>query len=297
MSFSLQNCRVEPLQKALGLPIDVLRLDLIHPVVSGNKWFKLKEYIKAAKAENKAVILTFGGAYSNHIVATAAASKMEGFKSIGVIRGEEPEHWSPTLQNAKEFGMQLFFVSRTDYRIKQIPAEVYWQNQPSEIFEIPEGGYGLLGKIGAKDILQFFNTYSYSHIVSAVGTGTTLAGLIEGANPSQKIIGVSVLKNAFSLQREIADLLPAYKQDCFQLISDYHFGGYAKYTQELLSFMNSLYKKTLLPTDFVYTAKAFYAVLDSFKNGFFTEQDKVLFIHTGGLQGNSSLPKGTLIFG
>lgn len=297
MSFSLQNCRVESLQSALGLPIDVLRLDLIHPVVSGNKWFKLKEHIKAAIAENKTVILTLAGAYSNHMVATAAASKTEGFKSIGVIRGEEPERWSPTLQTAKEFGMQLFFVSRTDYRLKKIPVEVYDQHVPSEIFEIPEGGYGLLGKIGATDILQFFDTSSYTHIISAVGTGTTLAGLTEAVKPSQKIIGVPVLKNAFSLQKEIEDLLQAEKQNCFQLINDYHFGGYAKYTQELLSFMNSFYKATKVPTDFVYTAKAFYAALDGFKKGIFTKGDKILLIHTGGLQGNSSLPKGTLIFG
>jgi 1-aminocyclopropane-1-carboxylate deaminase len=297
MSFSLQNCRVQPLQHPMDFPIDVLRLDLLHPVISGNKWFKLKGYLKAAKAENKTTLLTFGGAYSNHIVATAAASKQEGFKSIGIIRGEEPKVWSPTLLAAKSYGMNLVFLSRSSYREKEIPPEVHLQNFPSDIFEIPEGGYGRLGKEGAKDILKSFDPASYTHIVSAVGTGTTLAGLSEASKSKQKIIGIPVLKNAFSLQHEIEDLLSTEKQSSFELISDYHFGGYAKRTQELIDFMNAFYRDTAIPTDFVYTAKALYGVFDLFRKGSFKNEDKILFIHSGGLQGNLSLPKGTLIFG
>ncbi|RYZ28880.1 MAG: pyridoxal-phosphate dependent enzyme [Chitinophagaceae bacterium] len=297
MSFSIQNCSVQSLQSATGLPIDVLRLDLIHPVVSGNKWFKLKEYLRVAKAENKTTLLTFGGAFSNHIVASAAAAKMEGFNSIGIIRGEEPRTWSPTLLAAKTYGMSLIFESRTAYREKQVPPPVYQQYAPSEIFEIPEGGYGLLGKQGAMSILHCIDTSSYTHIVCAVGTGTTLAGLVEVAKENQKIVGIPVLKNAFSLQNEIANLLSPEKQNRFELITDYHFGGYAKRTSELIAFMNSFYRDTEIPTDFVYTGKTMFAVFDLFRKGFFTLSDKILFIHTGGLQGNLSLQKGTLIFG
>lgn len=297
MRFSLQNCRVQTLQSSTGLPVDVLRLDLIHPVVSGNKWFKLKEYITAAKSENRTALLTFGGAYSNHIVATAAAAELEGFSSIGVIRGEEPASWSPTLLAAKSFGMKLFFQSRTSYREKEIPASIYQQYSASEILEIPEGGYGHLGKEGARSILDFVDVTNYTHIVCAVGTGTTLAGLVAASNEDQKIIGIPVLKNAASLSNEIANLLPPEKQTSFTLIHDYHFGGYAKRTPELIAFMNTLYRDTELPSDFVYTGKAMFGVFDLFQNGSFQQSDKILFIHTGGLQGNLSLPKGTLIFG
>jgi 1-aminocyclopropane-1-carboxylate deaminase len=297
MSFSLQDCRVQPLKSATGLPINVLRLDLLHPVVSGNKWFKLKEYLKAAKADNKKTLLTFGGAFSNHVVATAAAAKIEGFSTVGIIRSEEPKEWSPTLLAARSLDMNLFFTSRAAYREKQIPPQVSRQYASSEIFIIPEGGYGLLGKEGAKSILASFDTARYTHILCAVGTGTTLAGLIDAASPKQKVIGIPVLKNAFSLRQEIEDLLPPEKKFCFELVDGYHFGGYAKRTQDLIDFMNRFYSDTQIPLDFVYTAKTFYAVLDLFKKQFFTGNDNVLLIHSGGLQGNLSLPKGTLIFG
>lgn len=296
MSFSLQNCRTDHLFPAYQLPVDVLRLDLLHPTISGNKWFKLKEYLRHAKAEEKTTLLTFGGAFSNHIVATAASAQMQGLKSIGIIRGEEPKVLSHTLIAAKSYGMQLFFISREAYKHKAIP-EVYRQFNRTEIYEIPEGGYGNLGMAGAKDILGQFEASSYTHIVSAVGTGTTLAGLIDAAHSHQKIIGIPVLKNIFSLQQEIEDLLPVEKGPSFELIFDYHFGGYAKQTTGLLAFMNELYQKSGIPTDFVYTGKVFYAVIDLFKKGYFSDQDQVLLVHTGGLQGNLSLPKGTLIFG
>jgi 1-aminocyclopropane-1-carboxylate deaminase len=296
MSFPTLNCRVDSLATSFDLPIDVLRLDLLHPVISGNKWFKLKEYLHIAKEEKKTTLLTFGGAYSNHIVATAAAAQMAGLKSIGIIRGEEPGEWSPTLMAAKDYGMQLYFISRAAYQQKEVPTEIYRSLLPSETIVIPEGGYGRLGMIGARDILLSIEASSYTHIVSAVGTGTTLTGLVDAANPEQRVIGIPVLKNAHSLQREIADLLPAGKQTSFELQSDYHFGGYAKRTPALVDFMNAFYRRTCIPTDFVYTGKTFYAVLDLLKKGFFSKAAKILVVHTGGLQGNLSLPNGTLIF-
>lgn len=296
-SFS-EICRIDSLSSFYNLPItvDVLRLDLVHPVISGNKWFKLKEFIREAKEKNKQTLLTFGGAYSNHIVATAAAAKLNGFKSIGIIRGEAPEMFSPTLQEAQGFGMDLFFTARKDYADKKIPEQVFQLYKEEDVYKIPEGGYGRQGALGISGILSGNSTQSYTHLLSAVGTGTTLAGLTCGAQPEQKVIGISVLKNAFSLQPEIEALLPEEKQNRFTLLHNYHFGGYAKYTKNLLQFMNELYSATSIPTDFVYTAKAFYAAFDLLKNDHFAATDKLLILHTGGLQGNRSLKKGTLIF-
>ncbi len=276
--------------------VDVLRLDLLHPVVSGNKWFKLKEYLIEAKALNKKTIASFGGAYSNHIVATAAAAQMNGLKSMGIIRCQKPRQLSHTLQQAMNFGMELHFISREAYKEKTIPSEVWMHYDPNEIYFINEGGYGSKGMEGAKDILNQTDASSYTHIIAAVGTGTTVAGLTEASNSNQKIIGISVLKNSFSLQQEIEALLSKDNQKKFSLIHDYHFGGYAKCTQALLNFMNDWYRQTGIPSDFVYTGKLFFAANDLVQKNYFPEKSRLLIIHSGGLQGNQSLSKGTLIF-
>jgi 1-aminocyclopropane-1-carboxylate deaminase len=293
-----ENVRIDPVHSLLKYhtTADVLRLDLIHPVISGNKWFKLKEYLKEAKALDKKIILTFGGAYSNHIVATAAASNQNGFKSIGIIRGEKPTTFSHTLQQAMEFGMQLFFISREEYKEKIIPPSIYDRYNQDEIYVINEGGYGHKGVEGTKNILKQVDATPYSHIVAAVGTGTTLAGLIEASDQHQKIIGLSILKNNFALQQEVENLISKENQHRFTIIHDYHFGGYAKHTKELIEFMNRWYHSTHIPSDFVYTGKLFFAVNDLIQKNYFTQQSKLLIIHSGGLQGNQSLPKGTLIF-
>lgn len=298
MSFPSLQCRIEPalFLHSSSVAVDVLRLDLLHPVVSGNKWFKLKEYVKEAKATGKTTLLTFGGAYSNHIVATAAVAQSEGFKSIGIIRGEEPKTWSQTLLAAKQYGMNLHFVSRKEYKLKEIPTGIYSNTAATDFYGIPEGGYGEKGVQGAREILLRNKTNSYTHILSAVGTGTTLAGLVSAAEPQQKVIGIPVLKNAFSLQQEIEALLPADKREAFTLVFDYHFGGYAKHLPQLLQFMNEFYSQTKIPTDFVYTGKAFFAAFDLLAKNVFPPGSKLLLIHTGGLQGNLSLKKSTLIF-
>ncbi|HYO22155.1 MAG TPA: pyridoxal-phosphate dependent enzyme, partial [Flavisolibacter sp.] len=267
------------------------------PVVSGNKWFKLKRYLLDARQSGKNTLLTFGGAYSNHIAATAAAANEQRFRSIGIIRGEEPSPLSHTLAAAASAGMKLYFISREAYQRKTIPIKIYHENDKNELYVIPEGGYGNPGVDGASEILQIKDFASYTHIISAVGTGTTLAGLVTAAGPHQKVIGIPVLKNALSLQKEIDDLLPLVNHSSFQLLNDYHFSGYAKQSAELFHFMNRLFLQTGIPTDFVYTAKAFYAAFDLLEKGFFSTNDKILLLHTGGLQGNLSLPKGTLIFG
>ena len=299
MDISSKNCRVDHLSSIYQfLPVvDVLRLDELHPVVSGNKWFKLKEYLKDAKANGKKILLTFGGAYSNHIVATSAAAQTMEFSSVGIIRGEDPVILSHSLKTAVSYGMKLYFVSREVYRKKAVPEKVFTDYEESDIYIIPEGGYGKKGMMGAQDILLQNDISVYTHFVSAVGTGTTLAGISAAGLPHQKIIGISVLKNNQSLQQEIKDLLPAEKHSSFELLHDYHFGGYARHTKELIAFMDELYVQTAIPTDFVYTAKSFYAVFDLVHTGYFAPNHKILLLHTGGLQGNVSLPKGTLIYG
>lgn len=297
-TIHLENIRIDRahfLQK-FHATVDVLRLDLIHPVISGNKWFKLKEYLKHAKSLNKKIILTFGGAYSNHIVATAAVAKENGFKSIGIIRGEKPATLSHTLLDAMSFEMDLFFISREDYKKKIIPPGVSDRYKKEEIYVINEGGYGAKGVEGAKDILYLSDSSSYTHIIDVVGTGTTIAGLIEASTEQQTIVGISSMKNNFSLQQEIEKFLSEENKKRFQLIHDYHFGGYAKYTLKLIDFMNEWYRQTTIPSDFVYTGKLFFAVHDLLGKNYFPPDSKILIIHSGGLQGNQSLPKGTLIF-
>lgn len=298
MSLLSPQIRIDSLSSLCSLPLtaDVLRLDLLHPVVSGNKWFKLKEYITAAQREGKTALLTFGGAYSNHLLATAAAAQMHGLKSIGIVRGEEAGAPSYTLLAAKAYGMRLYFVSRAVYRGKTVPPQVYEDQEAEKIYTVSEGGYGALGAKGAMDILLRNNTSAYTHIVTAVGTGTTLAGLAAAALPHQKVIGIPVLKNAASLQPEIDGLLPPERHKGFELIPDYHFGGYAKYNDALLRFMNDFYHRTKIATDFVYTGKAFYAAFDLLAKKYFSPDGKILLVHTGGLQGNGSLKKEALIF-
>lgn len=276
--------------------VDVLRLDLIHPVVSGNKWYKLKEYLAEAIRLNRKTILTFGGAFSNHIVATAAATKEYGLKSIGIIRGERPVRLSHTLADAAGFGMQVYFVSRSDYNNKSIPGEVFADHSEKDIYIINEGGYGQKGAEGAKDILKHVRIDRYTHVIAAVGTGTMLAGLIESPGEHHSVLGISVLKNNYSLQNEIENLISENRHRSFTLVHDYHFGGYAKCTKELVGFMNQWYVQTQIPSDFVYTGKLFFAVNDLVEKNHFTDGSKLLVMHSGGLQGNQSLPKGTLIF-
>jgi 1-aminocyclopropane-1-carboxylate deaminase len=293
-----ENLRIDPVSSLYKFhtTADVLRLDLIDPVISGNKWFKLKEYISQAIELNKKVIITFGGAYSNHIVATAAASRANNLKSIGIIRGEKPVEFSHTLKNAISYGMELFFESREAFKNKEVPQAITKTYSPEELLMVGEGGYGILGMIGASQILKHTDAARYSHIVTATGTGTTLAGIINASKEHQQILGISALKNNFSVKEEIKALLPPDLWNRVHVNFDYHFGGYAKAPKELLAFMNRWYEQTMIPSDFVYTGKLFYAVNDLIMKGFFGEGSRILMIHSGGLQGNLSLPNGSLIF-
>ncbi len=277
-----------------NIQCDVLRLDQLHPVVSGNKWFKLRYYLADAIEKRKQRITTFGGAYSNHIVATAFACKEAGLSSRGIIRGEKPPQISASLAEAIDYGMELIYVSRHAYKNKE---DILQQFSTEHDYWINEGGYGVEGMCGAKDILQSADTSSYTHIICACGTGTTLAGLVEASLLHQKCIGISVLKGHVNLAHDVMELLPAEHQDkSFEVFHQYHFGGYAKHPKELIDFMNELWRQELLPTDMVYTAKLVFGVKDLIGKEYFTSDDKILIIHSGGLQGNRSLPAGTLDF-
>jgi 1-aminocyclopropane-1-carboxylate deaminase len=284
-----------PLYKEKRISVYVLQLDKIHPVISGNKWFKLQFYLQDAIAKNRTNIITFGGAYSNHIVAAAAACNMHGLTSTGIIRGEKPRQLSHTLVMAKEYGMNLFFTERKKYKEKIIPDDLLKDGLNN--YTINEGGYGKMGVAGAATILDLCELNDITHICCAVGTGTMMAGLVNAASSFQKIIGISVLKNNQSLEKEIAALIDDQsKEKSWKLFHGFHFGGYAKQSPSLIHFMNELYAATGVPTDFVYTAKLFYSVNDLAAKDFFPSGSHILIIHSGGLQGNDSLPKGTLIF-
>ena len=271
--------------------VHILRLDEMHALISGNKWFKLRFYLEEAQQTNQKHILTFGGAYSNHIIATAAACKLYGFACTGIIRGEEPAIHSPTLQQAASLGMQLIFVSRDDYAEKRIPGHL----KSNPYYIIPEGGYGERGARGASMILDHCHRSAYTHILCAAGTGTMTAGLINGVLPHQQVTGISVLKNNHDLEIAVSTLVNAPGKK-YSLLHDYHFGGYAKYRPALIDFMNKWHNATGILSDFVYTGKLFFAFNDLAINNFFPTGSRILVIHSGGLQGNISLPNGMLNF-
>ncbi len=275
-----------------NVTLDVLRLDVIDKIISGNKWFKLKYYLQDAFEKGVETIATFGGAYSNHIIAMAYACKLAGFKSVGIIRGERPKEFSHTLLMAQEFGMDIHFVSRTAYRNKEMIkadfSNVYWVN---------EGGYGIKGMVGAKEILLLTDkTKNYSHIICAVGTGTMMAGIIEASNEDQQVMGICVMKGNSEMLKNISGLTSKNTDKKYKIIQGYHFGGYAKHPPELINFMNITFKKYLLPTDIIYTSKTFYAIEKMILNNTFPSGSKILMIHSGGLQGNLSLPANSLCF-
>ena len=294
--MNIDNIYIQDISQICGnkLNINILRADVLDPVVSGNKWFKLQLYVNDAIAAGKTTLATFGGPYSNHIIATAKYGATMGLNTVGFIRGEKPTTLSPTLHDALQNGMTLHFISREDFeQTEKISAD----NQDSNWAWIPEGSYGVTGAEGAKTMLTIKDTSSYDTIICAVGTGTMMAGLIKAAAPHQKVIGLSVLKNNISIDTAIKALLTKEEANkSFEINHDYHFGGYAKHTPALIDFMNDCYKKMELPLDFVYTAKLMYGTQDLASKGKFEPSSKILVIHSGGLQGNRSFKKGTLTF-
>ena len=290
-----------------GVDLYVLRLDLMHPLVNGNKWFKLKYNLLEAKEKNFTTLLTFGGAYSNHIYATAAAGNLFGFRTIGLIRGEERLPLNPTLSFALQQGMQLVYLNREMYRQRNTPAlEEYLRQRFGEVFIIPEGGSNLNGVRGCTEIIDCAMptagyAYAFDRICVACGTATTLAGIALSLHEGQRAIAFPVLKNGVFLAPEIKSLLTNYLASglpapysspaSWELVCDYHFGGYAKVNDELILFSQQFIQEHDVPLDYVYTAKMFYGVMDLLKQGFFCKGDSLLLVHTGGLQGNVGMEK------
>jgi 1-aminocyclopropane-1-carboxylate deaminase len=264
----------------------VKREDLNHPWVSGNKWWKLRDNLAEA-ARLKKTLLTFGGAYSNHIFATAAATHLLNMKSIGVIRGERPEVLSTTLAFAEQHGMQLHFVTRAQYKNKTSPLFVDQLHlQLGDFHSVPEGGSNPPAVNACREWGQLICRETPTDFVCvAVGTGGTLAGLSQGMTNTARLLGVSVLKSGSFLEDEIRKLSPTAN---WQLTCDYHFGGYAKTNNTLNNFIADFETQHHIPLDFVYTGKLLYAILDLMKKGFFDRGSSILAIHTGGLQGRNS---------
>ncbi|WP_366186956.1 pyridoxal-phosphate dependent enzyme [Flavobacterium ovatum] len=267
-----------------NISVSIKREDLIHPFVSGNKFRKLKYNLLQAKDENAATLLTFGGAYSNHIAAVAFSGKEQGFKTIGVIRGEELAskiQENPTLKFAQECGMQFEFVSRENYRLKENQDFISNLKQKrGNFYLIPEGGTNDLAIQGCQEILTDEDA-EFVYICCAVGTGGTISGLINSALPHQKVLGFPALKGDF-LQDEIRTFV---KNQNWELILDYHFGGYGKINSELVRFINDFYQTTQIPLDPIYTGKMVFGIIDLIQKDYFPENAKILLIHTGGLQG------------
>lgn len=290
MIFNLEHSINEQihLPEKLGIELFIKREDKIHSFVSGNKYRKLKYNLLEADKMGFKTLLTFGGAYSNHIAAVASAGVILGFKTIGVIRGDELENAvnsNPTLSFAKDCGMQFKFVSRESYRTKT--TNTFIEKLKAEFgnfYLVPEGGTNDLAIKGCEEILNYRDK-NFDYICCAVGTGGTVAGVINCSKPSQQVLGFPALKGDFLHQ----DISKFATKNNWKLITDYHFGGYAKINEELVSFINQFKNKNNIPLDPVYTGKMMYGIFDLIEKGYFPKGTKILAIHTGGLQGISGM--------
>ena len=270
-----------------GVNLWLKRDDLVHDRVSGNKFRKLKYNALHACEIGKTRLLSFGGAFSNHIYAVAALGAELGFETIGLIRGEELEGDNSTLAFARRCGMKLHFISREEYRNKNSPgfAEKL-RAQFGEFYLIPEGGTNDKAIPGCAELSREINgQIDADFLCVACGTGGTIAGLISGADEKTRVLGFPVLKGAAFLNEEIDRLLPEESAPPWELMLEYHFGGYAKMDRPLVEFMRYFHQNTGVELDPVYTAKMLFGVTDMIKNGFFPEGSNVVAIHTGGLQG------------
>lgn len=293
--FDINNIVIDEIQDALltqkNIRLMIARLDQVHPIASGNKLFKLYYFLQEALKTSEKHVITFGGAFSNHLVATAYACNALGLNSMGLVRGEKPLHLSPTLQQCKDLGMQLEYLSREKYAevasagISLVPGTI-----------IPEGGYGIAGAKGAARIMDLVNKEKPDYIITATGTATTLAGFLQKASTQQIVISIPVLKNMTDIGNRLQFLNGKSRYDNLDTWHEFHFGGYAKKNEELISFMNNFYKTFQIPTDFVYTGKMMYGVMQKIRENYFKPGSCICCLHTGGLQGNGSLAAGTLVF-
>jgi len=282
---------IEILDKAAekaGVKILIKREDLNHLYASDNKWWKLKYNLQEAKRLGHDTLLTFGGAFSNHIFATAVAGKELGLKSIGIIRGEKVLPLNHTLAFAENCGMQMHFISREDYRRKtEQPFIDQLKEKFGEFYLIPEGGTNAFAIRGCAEFAkEKIWPIGCTHVCLPVGTGGTLAGIVSGLRGETKVIGFSVLKDGSFLREEIKSQLVFFIGSNWEIQTDYHFGGYAKQTSVLTEFMINMKQQYDLPLDHVYTGKMMFGIFDLIKKGYFEKGSVILVIHTGGLQGS-----------
>ena len=283
-----------PLLEQANIQLYVKRDDLIHPQFGGNKWRKLKYNLEYAREKQFDTLLTFGGAWSNHIYATAAAGKYFGFSTVGLIRGEEHKPLNTTLSFAKDCGMQLHYINRAEYRQK---AEAAYQNkikqQFGNVYILPEGGSNSLALRGcAETVKEISNEIEkpFDFVCCASGTGATLAGLISAINPGQIAIGFSALKGGEFLNHEVETFLQREKTTSstknWRIETGFHFGGYAKINDALIQFMSEFQLQYGFALDAVYTGKMFYGLFELIKAKRFKPGTSIIAIHSGGLQGN-----------
>jgi 1-aminocyclopropane-1-carboxylate deaminase len=272
-----------------GVRLFVKREDLNHPTVSGNKWWKLKYNLEEAKNKKAQTILTFGGAFSNHIFATAAAAHELGLKSIGVIRGEESLPLNKTLSFAKKQGMEILYVSRELYRKKDEPSFIRrLQDRFGDFYLIPEGGTNALAIKGCREFaMDHLSKVEFDYLCLPVGTGGTLAGITLGLAPDKTVIGISVLKDGGFLINDVKTLLSPFEHQpmaAWKILTGYDHGGYAKTSPALLDFIEDMKSDHDLPLDHVYTGKLLFAVAEEIRKGNFKNGSTILILHTGGLQ-------------
>lgn len=279
----------EPVARQHHVRLLLWRDDLVHPLLPGNKWRKLKYNLLEAQRQGHSTLLTFGGAFSNHIAAVATAGRLHGLRTIGVIRGEETYPLNPTLARAATDGMRLHYLDRTSYRRKQEPAfleEILAQTGPAYV--IPEGGSNALALPGCAELVtELAACTSFDHLCVACGTGGTLAGLLTGLAPHQRAVGVAVLKGGSFLQDDI-DALTRSGQgrvySNYEVRTEYHLGGYARFSAELMQFIAAFQKRHGVLLDPIYTGKLLYGVLDLIEQGYFAAGSMVVAVHTGGQQ-------------
>lgn len=282
----------DPLLMKRNISLFIKREDFNHPQLSGNKWYKLKYNLKEAKRQGKYILLTFGGAYSNHIYATAAAGKIFNFQTIGIIRGEEHLPLNPTITFAKECGMQLYYLNRKDYRKKDSDELIARLKKDfGDFYLLPEGGTNELAVQGCVEIIANIEI-KYDYICCPCGTGGTLAGLITGLKGKKFAMGFAALKNASFLKENVKSLLKTKNGNLFgnwDINLDYHFGGYARFNKQLIDFIDRFISLTGIQIEPIYTGKMLFGIYDLISKGYFRKGSKILAIHTGGLQGLNGL--------
>ncbi|MBE51246.1 MAG: 1-aminocyclopropane-1-carboxylate deaminase [Flavobacteriales bacterium] len=273
-----------PILLSRNIKIYIKRLDLMHPYVSGNKWFKLKHNFSEAVVNGYNKILTFGGAYSNHIFSTAYLAKELGLQSIGVIRGEEIIPKNYTLNFAENCNMKLHYLNRDDFRDRETERVInFLKDKFGDFYLMPLGGNNLNSLKGGEEIIEQDDRYDF--ICSSIGTGSTFSSITNASQQNQNILGFPAIRMNNN-SKTYQFIKNATNKNNWKLIFHYDFGGFAKYDKNLINFIHKFYEETKIPLDIIYTAKMVYGVIDMVKKNMFTRNSKILLIHTGGLQGN-----------